>query len=398
MARGNPGKTFPTDEPLSPSEMIGRAHDVHEIKTRLEHGTNLVIAAPRRTGKTTVSGAALALLKQEDVYVVSLDLFRIGSLSELATAMTESVGSNRPAVRRALNEMKQAGKTLYEAFSMSVGAKLASPEFEGFEFNVLPRIQSDPEAQIDYALALPQKIAALDKKKLVINFDEFQDIDRIGDSHKAGWGAVLKRKLRAELQQSPNVTCLFTGSYEHMMVTLFSKPDEPFYQYGSLYKIDQITHDEWVTGLTQKFVKAGTSISATALERVIALGGGHPRSTMLIAHNSLLMSVFAETEAITDALVDQGYEAALQSERAKHDAWTERIRSLGGRAVNRFALPVIQAIATGTAPYSLRKHQTDISRPLNALRDAGFIAEVTQHQWHVIDPMFADYLRRMRIR
>jgi predicted AAA+ superfamily ATPase len=44
--------------------MIGRAVDVDRISRALVGGANVVLAGPRRTGKTTVADAALAACRQ----------------------------------------------------------------------------------------------------------------------------------------------------------------------------------------------------------------------------------------------------------------------------------------------------------------------------------------------
>ena len=49
---------FPTDNPIPASQLIGRADDVEAVVQAMEAGTHLVIAGPRRTGKTSVCEAA----------------------------------------------------------------------------------------------------------------------------------------------------------------------------------------------------------------------------------------------------------------------------------------------------------------------------------------------------
>ena len=60
------GDLFPSDSPIPASQLIGRRDDVAEIATRLEAGTHLIVAGPRRTGKTSVCEAALTRAKLLD--------------------------------------------------------------------------------------------------------------------------------------------------------------------------------------------------------------------------------------------------------------------------------------------------------------------------------------------
>ena len=77
MARAQSADLFPTDLPLPAGAMIGRAEDVRELATSLMAGLNVVVAGPRRTGKTSVCEAALARAKRAGYYTVAIDLFRI---------------------------------------------------------------------------------------------------------------------------------------------------------------------------------------------------------------------------------------------------------------------------------------------------------------------------------
>ena len=57
---------FPTDDPVRPDLLIGRARDVRDLSSHLETGTHVVMAGPRRTGKSTVALAALERVRSSD--------------------------------------------------------------------------------------------------------------------------------------------------------------------------------------------------------------------------------------------------------------------------------------------------------------------------------------------
>src|ERR1700759_567995 len=67
--------------------MIGREDDVKEIAAALIGATNLIVAGPRRTGKTSVCQAAVTRAKAQRHYTASLDLFRIADAAELAETL-----------------------------------------------------------------------------------------------------------------------------------------------------------------------------------------------------------------------------------------------------------------------------------------------------------------------
>src|SRR5436305_12755864 len=104
MARQRSSDLFPTDQPIPASQMIGREADVKELVATLGGGGNVIIAGPRRTGKTSVCEAALSKLAGEGCYTISLDLFRIASAAELAEALAAATVANRSPPRRILQQ------------------------------------------------------------------------------------------------------------------------------------------------------------------------------------------------------------------------------------------------------------------------------------------------------
>jgi len=117
---------------------------------------------------------------------------------------------------------------------------------------------------------------------------------------------------------------------------------------------------------------------------------------MLLTQHAHLNSILAQTRHITLELVLLSYESCLTSERPKHEVLVDRVRNLGKPAVNRAAIRVIVAIANGGKPYSGARSSMEISRALSALQDAGLV-EHHGHAWRVIDPLFAEYLRRSQL-
>lgn len=398
MGRGRPLELFPTDGPLAPGQLIGRDDDVAAIVEQMRAGVNVILSSPRRTGKTTVCDSVIARLaadEDEDFYVAKLDLFAVDGISQMADELITTTMSNRPALRKALHAARRGGRTLYESVGVALTPKLLSTgEMEGIDISILPRLPDDPVAHLDYALALPQRIAETDDRRLVLYIDEFQDVERIGESFKRGWAVALKRKMRAAFQRSPNVSFLFAGSLEHMMRDIFGSSDEPFFHFGSFHHLTPITVDEWRGGLTSRLTRDRTHIDSAALDFIIDHGAGHPRATMLLGQRVHLDSILAGTNNIDAALAALAYEECLGAEQSKHEAFVDRIRHIGPPAVNRVALPIVVTVAAGGRPYAGAKHPSDRARALASLRDAGFIEQVVPQGWRVVDPLFAEYLRR----
>src|SRR5918994_7881008 len=127
MARGDErgrrpsGELFPTDSPLPAGRLIGRRDDVAEIAARLEAGTHLVVAGPRRTGKTSVCEAALTRVARRGIYTAKVDLFRVSDAAELAEALAAAVIANRSAAHRLVRRARSAGRAALSAAQAQAG-------------------------------------------------------------------------------------------------------------------------------------------------------------------------------------------------------------------------------------------------------------------------------------
>src|SRR3982074_1442456 len=106
---------FPTDPPVNPESMIGRAADVDRIAMSLLGGGNVVLAGPRRIGKTTVADAVIEVCRADRAYTARADLFAGADAGSLAHLLTLELLANRAALRRAVADAVRAGRSVVAA-------------------------------------------------------------------------------------------------------------------------------------------------------------------------------------------------------------------------------------------------------------------------------------------
>lgn len=388
MPREPSAVLFPTDRPLPADLLIGRAEDVREIAATLAGGGHLVISGPRRTGKTSVCDAALRQLEDDGLYVVEIDLFRIASAAELAEALVARTIANRPLLRRIVHQAREAGRLVADAGGVSAVMKSKTELGEEMEIAFTPNLaRRDPERYLDYALALPGRIAEADDKRVIVFFDEFQEI--AGQRAPYGDPDALTKRMRAIFQRSPQVSLLFAGSIERLMRDLFTPRQRALSQFGSFHELRPIAEADWAEGLARRFEVDGCEIDDLALWRLVALGAGHPRATMLIAQKTHMTSVLLDSRAIELATVEQGYRAALEGEWVNHEQSVERLRG-----VHRYALEVARRIARGEPPYR-DLPRNSVRRALEELRGIGIARSEGRGEWRITDPLLARYLAEL---
>src|SRR5215207_6564384 len=337
------GELFPTDSPLPAGRLIGRRDDVREVATRLEAGTHLVVAGPRRTGKTSVCEAALSRLVRRGAYTAKVDLFRVSDSAELAEALVAAVISNRSAAHRALRRARSAGRAALSAAQAQAVVRMVGELGEGVELALTPGLAyGDPDAATN--------------------------------------------RMRAIFQRSTSVSYLFAGSIEHVMRDLFAPSRRAFSGFGSFYSLRPIAEEEWHVGLAERFAADACTAPEAALARIVELGGGHPRATMRIAQQAHLVSLELDTHEIGLDLVELGFQRALEGERPTMEQLVERIRLL-----HKQGLVIARTVARGQQlPRRIQPGVRD--RVLKLLRDAGILEHEGRGRWRVIDPLLRRYL------
>ncbi len=379
------GDLFPSDSPIPASQLIGRRDDVREIATRLEAGTHLIVAGPRRTGKTSVCDAALGRARRRGAYTARIDLFRVSDAAELAEALAAAVIANRSAAHRALRRARSAGRAALSAGQGAAIVRMVGELGEGVEIALTPGLAAqDPERALDLALELPERVAKADGRRLMLFFDEIQEVASVRKPY--GDPDAVTNRMRAIFQRSSSVSYLFAGSIEHVVRDLFAPSRRAFSGFGSFYSLRPITEEEWHRGLADRFAADDCRVPDAALERIVELGAGHPRATMRIAQQTHLVSLELDTREIDLALVQLGFERALEGDRPTMEQVVERIRLL-----HKYGLAVARAVAHGQPPPK-RIHPGVRDRVLKLLRDIGIVEHEARGRWRVIDPLLRHYL------
>jgi hypothetical protein len=382
------GDLFPTDTPIPASQMIGRGDDVAEIATALASGTNLIVAAPRRTGKTSVCDAALGRLTRRGFYTVHLDLFRIADAAELAEALTLAVIANRSAVRRVVRRARELGRAALNTAQAAAILKLKGQFGDAIEVAITPGFAAqNPERALDLALALPGRVAEADGKRLILFFDEFQEV--ASERRPYGDPDAVTKRMRAIFQRSTGVSYLFAGSLEHVMRDLFAPSQRAFSGFGGFHSLRPISTDDWAHGLAERFAADDCTIERPALDRIIELGAQHPRATMRIAQQTHLVSVQLGRHDIDLDLVELGYNAALAADTPVMEQTVEHIRRL-----HKNALQVTRSLARAQ-PISRRLSPAVRDRVLKLLLRAGIVEHVARGDWRIVDPLLQAYLRQL---
>lgn len=245
-----------------------------EIKTLfldLASGQNVILYSPRRFGKTSLILEVIRRLKKEDCLCVYVDLFPISSRRDFAQRLASAIAKD---TSRKIEEVVQKIKNYLPRITPKIVLKGETDLEFDLEFE-------DRELDIDRLLTglydLPQDIAQKRNKRVVVVFDEFQQIGQIN-------GEEIEKGLRSKIQHHNEVAYVFMGSKRHLMEQIFNNRSRPFYKIGKTFTLRKIPKEKFMVFITRRLKDTGMKMESTLIEKVLELTDGHPHYTQMLMH------------------------------------------------------------------------------------------------------------------
>lgn len=371
-----PRALFPVGTLAGEDDVVDREQFIGDVAAQLASGQSVVIAGPRRIGKTSVSREILRRLSERGVFAADVDLFMATSEESLAALLTQAILENRVGIKsRARHTWSEVTEWVQ---GLSLTGRLAGVDIELSQAPPRP----SPDQMLTVALNLAEEIAVRDGRHFIILLDEFQELDRFG-------GAPLFQRVRAILQQQRHVTYLFAGSQASVLRALFTDRRRALYRFALLMDLPGIPPDAWMAYLTRKFANANLGISELALGWMLDRTGGHPYSLMQVANRTYLAALAANQPDVTAELVAAAYEDVLRTLARVYEAEWADLRRV------KYADRVLVGIVGGEAPYSLKLTAVQVHRALLALEQRGIVRRGARRgAYGLWEPMFGDWIAR----
>ena len=371
-----PGKLFPLGGPVSQEDIVDREEFLATLEMRLADGQNIMLAGPRRMGKTTIALEMMRRLKEKGFYFSFIDLFRISDKREMAIAMIDACLENRSG-------LKKTTKSLTDGLKKITGTAKLAVKIEDLEFTLgFPMENKSDEELLDYALKLPDLLSTRDKKQMIFIFDEFQDVIRIA-------GEDILKIMRSHFQNHQKVSYLFLGSKEGMMNTIFGSKNQAFYRFATILPLPDIAEEAWMMYIRKKYKERNMEINDDSLKHILMLTGGHPQDTMLVCSEIYYAMIEAEKVDLRLEFVRIGHERALMTLESVFDEIVDEI----GKSTR--ARQVLHSIANGDRVYANHKgNPNETKRAIDVLIEKAIIIKSGRGSYQFNEPMFKEYVLR----
>lgn len=274
-----------------------RAEETKRLESNLTHGINTVLISPRRWGKTSLVKKVIDSNKRDDVKFVLVDMFYCKSEGAFYHLLANEVIRQTSSK---LDEWIDNGKRFLSNITpkFSFGSDPMNDFAISFEWN--PKDGTDIEI-----LQLPEKIAEKKGIRVVVCFDEFQQIGLFDDPLN------FQKKVRSVWQHQQNTTyCLF-GSKMHMMESMFSDTTRPLYKFGDMMFLKKIPTNEWVTFIIRQFAGTGKHISEVQAEKICNITDNLSSYVQQLAW---IVWYKAESD-VTDEMIDEAVNDLLEQNK-----------------------------------------------------------------------------------
>jgi uncharacterized protein len=247
-----------------------RRGELRDLQRAVENGEKLFVYSERRLGKTSLVRTALESLPPKRFVGVYIDLWPTDSESSFAAATARAISQ---AVASTSSKLLETARRLFTRLVPSV--TLDDEGKPNLSFGAAtPR---KTELELEEVLQAPATIAAREKRRVAVVFDEIQ---RILDYETD----LVERKLRSVIQHQSDVCYLFLGSRKHLIQQMFLDKSRPLYRSAGHYPLGAIAEEHWLGFIRERFLDAGKRIDDDRIRDICRLTQGHPFYTQHLCH------------------------------------------------------------------------------------------------------------------
>lgn len=261
IADANP---FVYSRPVPPEDVVGRDAESDRLLHLAAGGHYVRLFAPRRFGKTSLLRKVLREAeRRERMAPVLVDLYGVLSVADVTIRVERAYARLRGAVRRTVEAILQTS-----GLGLSLGA-------HGISVHLQSQPRADPLPALHALLDLPLRVADKGGGRVLIAFDEFQDVLKIDDFDKL---------LRSHVQHHGEVASyVFCGSEPGMLRELFEVKGRPLYGQAEPLRLGRLADVDVAAFIVARFERTGRS-PGDVLAPLLATARGHPQRVMLLAH------------------------------------------------------------------------------------------------------------------
>ena len=356
-----------------------REEEISRLTRAMENGERIFLYSERRMGKTSLLRLAMKRLPARSFLCAYVDLWPTDGEASFAAAMARAIAESLAGTA---DKMLKAARSFFSRMTPTITTDERGGARISFSFNRT----GSTEPELDEVLSAPARIAARRNVRVVMVFDEFQQVLEYG-------GDLVERKLRSVIQEQEGVAYVFSGSRKHLIQKMFLDQSRPLYRAGGHHVLGPIPEEAWLPFIRERFQRSRRTVSRERIIKICRLTGGHPFYTQHLCHAVWELcpedgTVKKETlEAALDLLLDResyAYTALWESLSLNAQRFLKGL-SLEPEGVKVFSADFIQT-------YGLRS-PSNAQRSATALLERDII-DRSNGSFVVVDRFFRLWIQR----
>ena len=370
---------------VSDENFTDRKNEIVELVKDLTGKTNLIIFSPRRYGKTSLIFQVVKKLQKKGIICVYVDLYPVTSKAKFANIITSAIVQAKAGK---IDEVVQVIRNLILPFKLTVRPEIMSEiNNSGIELE-LSKGKEDMDANLTKLYDLPERIARKKKKRMVVIFDEFQEIAKID-------GKEIENNFRTKIQQHKNVSYVFMGSQRHLLDQMFNDRDRALYRSGKPFSLCKIPENEFRVFIKDKFQIDKIQVPEKNIDAILQLTGCHPYYTQQLCHEIWNLCKSNETKIVKDADVSKAIEQVMKNQNYAYMSLWDSIRGKQRILLSSIASSGNKKVFSSSfrEKYSLGAPST-VARAAATLEEKGLI-EKEENNYVISDTFFKEWLKRM---
>ena len=327
---------------VSADDFCPRPDLVRQTTGFIKSGQNVVLQGERRMGKTSLLHETVRQLKRYRMLYV--DLLEIKTADDLCKRMVKALIS----MEQQAGLLERILKTLAQLRPIvSVDPLTGQPSV-----SVDAGVRLRPDS-LDGILDLVRE--SHKRTRLVVAFDEFQDILNLPDSKET------LAVLRSKIQFHKDIPYVFAGSVRNQMGEIFTDPESAFFKSAIAVDVGPLDKEGFAGFLADKFALGKRVVDKDAMAKVIELAENVPGDVQELCEAIWETTAYRSTiheDCIGPALEliyareSKGYEAALVQLTGQQLKCLVGLARMGGKA----ALSAVFIQGVGIAgPASIKK-------------------------------------------
>jgi hypothetical protein len=270
---------FVYGEVVPAAAFVDRLVELDRLVRDLTAAQKVFLISPRRYGKSSLIRRALEIMTRRGTLSVEVTVASFSSYVAFLEGYARAVAAAETRWDRARHWLRDAVRSARAEVRYVPDPTLQTPGAGALAVS-FPSVRSERDVArlAPEVFALPARLAALRRRKVVVALDEFQAINGFN-------GGSVEHALRAAVQHQRDVGYVFAGSEPSLMERMLG-PKRPFYKAGPVMRLDKIPPDQFATFINARFSRTGVKPEPGLGTAIVELAGNLPYDVQRLAHET----------------------------------------------------------------------------------------------------------------